>query len=223
MHLFVVNPKAAKPWLQTRGFKQGAPIRSRVQREVAPVLKIKEYKKNFHHHEIPDAFARLVEFQNSQAAPFCRGFSLAIDDRKKLLPISEKREFLDALCPLGPANSAGALYALWAREGEKQLDHSPVLTFGDEGSVHVVAEDVPQLLRILTFDAEPMIDADSVLFMKDDSEPQSPGAMAYALWFEKHVHHKPAKDSAEVELIVRSAQSLLEKPLQSWLKHFKAH
>ena len=49
------------------------------------MLKLKEYKENFHHHEIPEEIARLVEFQNALAAPFSRGFSLAREDRKSVV------------------------------------------------------------------------------------------------------------------------------------------
>ena len=185
------------------------------------MLKLKDYKKNFHHHDVPDALGRLVELQNSLPGPFCQGFSLALDDRSKLMPFSEKREFLDALCPIGPANGSGALYVLWTREAVKEVGDCPVLVFGDAGAVHIVAENVLQFLRVLTLDAEPMIDGESLIFMKDDGGPPSPGAPAYATWLETHFHLKPVKGVAEVELLVRSTQSFLEKPLQSWLKHFK--
>ena len=184
------------------------------------MLKLKEYKKNFHHHEVPVVISRLLEFQNSLTGPFSRGFELAIDDRSKLMPFSEKREFLDALCPLGKATAAGSIYALWTREHAKDVGDCPVLAFGDSGGVHVVAENALQLMRILTLDAEPMIDAESLIFMKDDGETPSPGAHEYAVWLEKTFHLKPVKNVAEVELLVRSAESYLEKPLQGWLKHF---
>jgi len=186
------------------------------------MLKLKEYKENFHHHEIPEEIARLVEFQNALAAPFSRGFSLARDDKSGLRAFFEKREFLDALCPLGKASSSGSIYVLWARDHDKQLRNAPVLAFGDEGGVHIVAENALQLMRILTLDAEPMIDAESLVYMKDAGDAPSPGAKEYAAWMEKQFHQAPVKDAAEVELMVRTAQRLLEKPLQGWLKHFKA-
>jgi hypothetical protein len=185
------------------------------------MLKLKEFKKNFHHHELPDAIARLVEFQNSQPGPFCRGFSLALDDKATLMPFSEKREFLDALCPLGQANRSGSRYVLWTREVAKDVAAAPVLAFGDQGGVHAVAENALQLMRLLTLDAEPMIDRESLIFMKDEGEVASPGAHDYAIWLEHHFHQKPVKDVVEAELMVRSAQSLLEKPLQTWLRHFQ--
>jgi len=186
------------------------------------MLRLKEYKANFHHHEIPDELAQLVAFQNSLGTlPFCRGFGLALDDRALMRPISEKREFLDALCPLGKANSANAVYAIWARDGEKQVGACPVLAFDGEGSVHVVTENLLQLMRLLTLDTEPLIDQESILFLKDESEAASPGATSYAEWLEKHLHQRPVVGAAEVELLVRSAQRLLEKPLHNWLKHFR--
>ena len=184
------------------------------------MLKLKDYKKNFHHHEVPEAVARLLEFQNAQSGAFSRGFSLAVDDRAKLMPFSEKREFLDALCPLGKANSLGAIYALWTRESAKDVGACPVIAFGDAGAVHIAAENPLQLMRLLTLDAEPQLDPDSLIFMKDEGAPASPGAKDYAAWLEQHFHVKALKDEAEAELMVRSTQSFLEKPMQTWLKHF---
>ena len=182
------------------------------------MLKLKEFKANFHHHEVPEELAKVLEFQNSVGVPFSRGFKLAVHDRSGLVPISGKREFLDAICPLGPANGSGAFYALWAREAGKDVRDRPVLAFGEEGGVHVVAEEVRQFLRILTLDGEPMIDEESLLFVTDPTP--SPGARNYASWLEKHLHLKAVKDLAEVELMLRSTRVMLEAPLQKWLKHF---
>lgn len=184
------------------------------------MLKLKDFKANFHHHDVPDEIVKLLEFQNAQPGAYSRGFSLSVDDKKLLRPFSEKREFLDALCPLGKANATGSLYALWARGEGKSMRESPVLVFGDAGGVHVVAETPLQFLRLLSLDAEPMVDADSVLFMKDDGDAPSPSAKPYGGWLEHHFHVKPVRDAAEVEVLVRSTQGLLEKLLHSWLKHF---
>ena len=184
------------------------------------MLKLKDFKANFHHHDVPDEIVKLLDFQNAQPGPYARGFALAVDDKKLLRPFSEKREFLDALCPLGKANTSGSIYALWARDEGKSVRESPVLVFGDTGGVHVVAESPLHFLRLLTLDAEPMVDAESVLFMKDDGQTASPSATAYGGWLEHHFRVKPVRNAAEVEVLVRSAQGLLEKLLQSWLKHF---
>jgi hypothetical protein len=183
------------------------------------MLKLKDFKANFHHHDVPEEIVKLVEFQNAQPQAFCRGFALAVDDKKLLKPFSEKREFLDALCPLGRANGSGSLYALWARDHGKSVRESPVLVFGDAGGVHVVAESALHFLRLLTLDAEPMIDESAVMYLKDDGETPSPRAKEYAGWLEHHFHVRPVRDAAEVEVLVRSAQGLLEKLLQNWLKH----
>jgi hypothetical protein len=184
------------------------------------MLKLKDFKGNFHHHDVPDEIVKLVEFQNTLPTPYARGFALAVDDKKLLKPFSEKREFLDALCPLGRANSTGSLYALWARGEGKSTRESPVLVFGESGGVHVVAESPLHFLRLLTLDAEPMVDEGSVLYLKEESDPPSPRAKEYAGWLEHHFRVRPVRDAAEVEVLVRSAQGLLEKLLQGWLKHF---
>jgi hypothetical protein len=45
-----------------------------------------------------------------------------------------------------------------------------VVLFGSEGGYHVVAENIQQLLHLLTYDVEPMTSWESVFYYKDKQD-----------------------------------------------------
>jgi len=178
------------------------------------------YEKNFLPHQVPKALGELLEFQSSVKGFFSSGFELADDDKGGIETWSSDSAFLDCLYPIGMANGSGSTYALWL-ENEGDLATAPVVVFGDEGGVHVVAEDIVSLLRILTFDTEPMIDDEKVVYYRDedDYEP-SDGAAEYVAWLTKHFNQKPVSGSNEVEELVNAAQKRFAKPFATWMKRY---
>jgi hypothetical protein len=80
--------------------------------------------------------------------------------------------------------------------------------------------DIPSLLRILTFDAEPMVDHDGVDYYKAEDDEPSDGAEAYVAWLDKQLALRPVKGSKEVESIVKAAQERFAKPFGDWMKQY---
>src|SRR6478735_7263510 len=126
---------------------------------------LQEYAANFAPHPVPGLLAKLYEFQSEHDDFFSDGFELIVEDKSALHSWSEAPEFLDALFPFAQANGSGSTYALWLREGGS-LDDAPVVIFGDEGGVHLVAENLATLLRLLGYDQEPMVGLDEVYYFK---------------------------------------------------------
>ena len=184
------------------------------------MIKLQDYKKNFRPHDVPDALAKLLAFDGTQDGFYSSGFELAVDDKGGLKTWSEDPEFLSCLYPIGQANGSGSTYVIWRRTGE--LSEAPVVVFGDEGGVYVVAENVAALLRILTFDVEPMVDHESVIYYKDDDHEPSDGAKAYVRWLAKHFDAKPVANAKEVTALVKAAQKLHAKAFKAWMKPFLA-
>jgi hypothetical protein len=139
-----------------------------------------QFAANFSGIETPHELASLLAFQNDQSGfeSYSEGFGLLRDDKGGLRSWSTDEVFLARLSPFAQANGSGSFYALWA-DGAGNL---PVIAFGDEGGVHVVAESVRGLLQILAFDAEPMIDHDGVTYYKSDGKQPSSDHAAYLAW-----------------------------------------
>ena len=181
-------------------------------------MKLDDYKQNFRPHDVPPTLAKLVAFDATQDGYWSDGFELTVDDKGGIRTWSDNAEFSNALFPIGQANGSGSFYALWLGKGSTDLEAAPVVVFGDEGGVHVVAEDVKSLLRILTFDSEPMIDHRTVTFYKneDDHEP-SGGAKDYVAWLATELDLEPVKNAED---LVAAAQEKHAESFATWMKQY---
>ncbi len=192
-----------------------------------PMLDEAKYAKNFGKLGLPAVLAKLVAFQNDVGAEmFAEGFVLETDDKGLFKtfcgsdgePIASKasqKKFLEALSPIATANGTGSVYAAWNDGKAKRVEDMPVVIFGDEGGVHVVAENLEGLLAIVAGDVEPMVDFDEVSYFKTpDHEPQ-PESGAYRKWLADTVGVKaPPKPDA----IVKKAQKRYAKAFKTWLE-----
>jgi hypothetical protein len=131
---------------------------------------------------------------------------------------STDSRFINAFREFAQADGTGSTYALWSPTGDWET--APIVAFGSEGGVQVVAENLVELFRILTFDAEPMISWDKITYYKSgDSEP-SDGAEDYAKWLKKTFKVDPAESAEEVEQIVEKAQNAHREVFTEWMKQY---
>jgi hypothetical protein len=94
---------------------------------------------------------------------------------------SAKPAFLERVLAFAQANGSGSVYALWRPDDGADLAKAPVVVFGDEGGVHVVARDIRDLLRLLTLDTEISVDWERAYFWREEEE-HSPGHDRYLAW-----------------------------------------
>lgn len=186
-----------------------------------------EFAKNFEPHAVPAELAQLLVFQENvgKFERYSKGFGLERDDKSGLKSWSEDPEFLSRLLPFARARGTGSFYALWAKEaGDATADGTatdtstfPVVAFGDEGGAHVVAEDVRGLLRILCFDAEPLIDLGGVEFYKDESDHEpSENHPKYLEWLSA-LGLEPVADPED---IITAAQARYQSSFEAWLAQY---
>ena len=177
-----------------------------------------EFATNFSGREVPPALANLLAFQEQNGfESYSECFGLLADDKGGLRSWSADEAFLSQLMPFAQATGGGSFYALWAHRPDASTSEMPVVVFGDEGGVHVIAEDVAQLLRLLTFDVEPMIDHDGVTFYKGkDHEPRDNHDL-YQRWLEAELSLKPIDDPAP---LVAAAQARYKADFDAWKSKF---
>ncbi len=203
---------------------------------LVPTLDEAKYAKNFGAHRLPELLAKLVAFQNDVGAEtYAEGFALEVDDKSlfkgfcaedgepivggKNAAERKKREkaFLEALSPIATATGTGSVYAAWNPGSEAKVEDMPVVVFGDEGGVHVVAENLRGLLEIVAGDVEPMVDSDEVSYFKTpDHEPREESG-AYRAWLAENVGIKAA---AKPDSIVKKAQKRYGAAFAKWLRSF---
>jgi hypothetical protein len=177
------------------------------------------FATNFQPHAVPVELAKLLAFQDEYGfGGYSEGFGLTIDDKGGLRSWSEDPEFLATLLPFGQANGTGSFYALWADGKSQDPSAFPVVLFGDEGGVHVVAENVRGLLRILTYDAEPMVDHGAVSYYKDEEDhDQSDGHDDYVEWLANELGLEPVEDPAS---IVGAAEAQYKAGFDAWFAKY---
>ncbi|WP_392507995.1 hypothetical protein ACF3NT_14625 [Naumannella halotolerans] len=131
------------------------------------------------HRPAADELAGLRAFDEGRADYYAWGFELtAPDDTTAISGWSDAPEWAARLTPIGTANGSGSVYAHWAAADGA----FPVIILGDEGGVRPVAVNTSEFLRVLSLDAEPMVDWDGVAFYNDGVEDPSAGHDEYVGW-----------------------------------------
>ena len=177
-----------------------------------------EFAQNFRGLAVPVELAKLLTFQYRAGFEcYCEGFGLTASDQSELDNWSKDDAFRAALMPFAQATGSGSTYALWACDGNQVPSAMPVVVFGDEGGVHVVAEHLRDLLRILTCDVEPMIDFDKISFYKPDDHESREAADEYAQWLNAQFGLDPVDDP---DPLVTAAQEKYQAKLDAWLKDY---
>lgn len=192
----------------------------RIDLEGHLLLTPEKYATNFPGFTLPRALVELVEFQAVFGEEnYSECFAIGADSKSFLKIWSKNREFLECLMPIGAANGTGSSYCFWndkpGRKSQK-LEDMPVVVFGDEGGVHVVAQNVSELLEILSYDVEASVSHDGVDYTRFDYEPR-PAIKQYRVWLKDVCGiDKPRKPDA----IVRAAQAKYKKPFDAWMAKY---
>ena len=180
-----------------------------------------EYFKIFKYHPVPEELQQLWDFENSVAKGQCYAecFELLADEENVLLKtFSSDQVFLDAFICFAEANCMGAFYAFWLKKGFYSLDQTPIVIFGRDGGYHVVSQNIRELLQILTYDVEALVDWDGVEYYKEEEDHQySPFHKEFKAWLEDNFQLESLN---KVEHIVKTAQEKHQEELNSWMSKY---
>lgn len=179
-------------------------------------MELKEFQQNFGGRYPMREFVFLHAFQN-EMPDYADGFYLLVDDKSGLKSWSDNTAFLDRLMPFAQANGTGSFYALWDERKGKDLNAMPIVVFGDEGGVHIVAENILQLMRLLTYDAEIYVDHTEAYFYKSDDAFVSEDASAYREWLKEHFLQDPVGNP---DGMIAAAQKKHKVSFDNWMKQF---
>lgn len=183
-------------------------------------MNIKEFKDSLGVTMLPVELEKLVYFQTNISGfeLYSQGFGLMVDDKSGLKSWSKDPSFLNKLMPFAQANGTGSFYAFWIDGPGRPLNELPVVVFGDEGGVHVVAEHLLQLLHLLTYDAEISVDFDEAYFYRDmDSYEESEDLTAYLEWMEGDYGLKQIEDP---DTLIKTARDTYKPAFDQWLSQY---
>lgn len=184
------------------------------------MINIIDFKENLGLSEIPVELEKLIYFQNniSSLENYSQGFGVFIDDKSGLLSWSEDEDFLNRLLPFAQANGTGSFYAIWNDGTNKPLGQMPIVVFGDEGGVHVVAENILKLLHLLTYGTEIWVEFDQTYFYKDDNSYEEPEDLGkYLKWMkgDYNLHQIEAPNE-----LIKAAQEKHKETFDQWFGQY---
>lgn len=186
-------------------------------------MTIEEYAKVFVGCPVPSVLIDLLMFEHVQGLEdnYSDGFSLITNSDFRWSVWSSAIGFSNDLIPFAQADSSGSIYALWCHGNSYDLNEAPVVVYGAEGHYHLVANNLLDLLRVLAFDVEPIVDDDGIYFYKDEEnyEPSSHNRK-YKKWLREHYQLSPISSNLAAEALVEQAQRCHQDQFLTWVKHF---
>ncbi|MGO1001940.1 hypothetical protein [Lysobacter sp. CA196] len=178
-------------------------------------MTMESFQRNFHGQPLPKEFIWLYAFQQRMPA-FAQGFALIEYDGRALKAWSGKDDFSRRLMPFASANRAGALLALWDEGLGKELDQMPVVALSEAAGMHVIAGGVLELMRILTYDIDIIVEFEGLGFYNDQEGYEvSAHGDAYTDWLKENFDADPVENPWE---IVDIAQEAHGEAFEVWLQ-----
>ncbi|WP_264523980.1 hypothetical protein [Flavobacterium sp. N502536] len=182
---------------------------------------LEEYSAQFGKYVLPADLVKLYKFEQEYGVEsYSECFGLTItEDKTGIKTWSEEEEFYNSFIEFAGANGSGSSYAYWLIDDD--LNKCPIVVFGDEGGIHVVAENTRELIHLLTFDTEISVDFDSAYFYKDEEYyEESENKEAFEQWVKKEFNLDTITSTEETDEIVNQAKEKYKTQLNDFLVRF---
>ena len=163
----------------------------------------------------------MYEFQQeygSETYSECFGL-LVMNDKTGIKTWSEEEEFYNSFIEFAGANGSGSSYAYWLID--EDLNNCPIVVFGDEGGIHVVAENIRKLIHLLTLDTEISVDFDYCYFYKDEEYySENENKDEFHDWVKREFNFDAIESNEETEVIINEAKEKYKRRLNDFLTKF---
>ncbi|MFB9080539.1 hypothetical protein ACFFLS_20610 [Flavobacterium procerum] len=181
---------------------------------------LEEFSSQFGAYKIPEDLVKLCDFQSQYGEEtFSECFYLHSIDKTGLKTWSEDEAFYDSFIEFARANGSGSSYAYWLVDSD--LNKCPIVVFGDEGGIHVVAENTQKLISLLTYDTEISVDHDKAYFYKDeDYYEESENINEFRDWAKKTFNLSVIETDEDADAITNEAKKIYGKKLNDFLTKF---
>lgn len=168
---------------------------------------------------VPAELDALWEFDANDGAGrdyYASGFELDVISKAGLSTWSEDPAFLDGVVEFAQADGSGSTYGFWVAEGAELAD-APIVVFGGGGGVHVVAENLRELLRLLSYDAEPYVSFSGASYYRDEDDEPSERHDEYVAWLGERLGLEPVIDP---DPLVERASELHQERFAAWMARY---
>ncbi len=184
----------------------------------------KKYEELFAEYEIPQTLKKLMDFEEEYGEEtYSQSFCLLVEkdfyenyfDSEDEEDIKKYEKFIKVFAS---ADGTGGVYAFWLSEGKQDLEQAPIVGYGSEGDIRIVAKNLKELLHLLSFDVEI---ADGCAYKDDEYYEESPNRPAFIKWLKKEFDIDPVEDEDAIEIIVDEAQEMYQYDFMEWHKQFE--
>ena len=194
-----------------------------------------------------DYFAELVKF-DKEFNGYAQSFWI-IDDEDDFFeswlydtPEDKIKEFSKSMKVFASADATGARYVFWLKDENTNYNNAPIICYGSEGEVVIVAENIKDLIKMLSFGAEGMdgsfshyIDYDEYDYDDDynfyeDFKKYTPNHLTFRKWMKETLNIEPVNlddlinndndESEEIEKLQKKARKKLQKSFDEWQYQF---
>ncbi len=182
---------------------------------------LEEFAVQFGNYKMPKDLIKLYGFEQEYGVEsYSECFGLTItEDKTGIKTWSEEEEFYNSFIEFAGANGSGSSYAYWLID--KDLNNCPIVVFGDEGGVHIVAENTQKLIQLLTFDTEISVDFDKAYFYQDEEYyEESENKEEFRNWVKEEFGLDAVESNEEADEIVAQAQKIYKKKFNEFLLKF---
>ncbi len=205
---------------------------------------IEALQKAFGAYEVPLTLKKLAKFEDENGAEtFSHSFYIGHDEDAFVnyldedeLSEKEIKEYNDSLLQFATTDGTGGIAAFWIKKGNTDLEKAPIISFGSEGSIDVVAQDIKDFVKMLSFGAECMdggfyhyieeYDEDSEYAdFASEFKDYNPNFIKFREWMKDELGIKPVKiwdieNSDEVDKLIAKAQKKVNKAFNKWQYKF---
>ena len=104
---------------------------------------------------------------------------------------------------------------------DEDLNNCPIVVFGDEGGVHIVAENTKKLIQLLTLDTEISVDFDKAYFYQDEEYyEESENKEEFKDWVKNQFNLEAIESNEDTDEIVEEAQRKYKQKFNDFLVKF---
>lgn len=185
-----------------------------------PQLSWEAFAAQFAPHQVPALLQQFYDLeQRDPEKVLAEGFFLDCIGKTGIATYSTNHAFTSSFIEFAKANYTGSTYAYWLIADS--LEECPIVAFGDEGGVRAIAESLPQLLHLLTYDTEISIDWEQAYYYRDENDDergQSERHDELVQWIKTSLGLGPITTNEEADTIIEAAAGKYQRRLDEWLR-----
>ena len=174
-------------------------------------------------HVVPDGLRDLWDLDMAgDDECLSEGFEFALDfDKTIVRTYSDAPEFLCRFVVFAQADGTGSFYAVWIddehQDENQNVADCPIVVFGSEGGIQVVASNLAEWLQILSCDVESLVSDDRVSYCKSEGHVPSDRIGEYQRWLVDTQGLNPIQDA---DAIAKVANERHQEALARFVRRY---